>query len=204
MLMKGPLAYLFAFVILLCGCSDEEDILPDQQKKIVSYLSSTHLPRLVPEDQTGGEQVAFYAVSGNSVYRYIDINDYYNSDRENQPEVGGTSRVTITFRAYVFTYANIVTSGTKQTMPYFTNDPSLRDALIDVGLTVDSWSFEPLVIDMSSSDIIKGLHLALLGCRAGDHVEAYMTYNMAYGKENFAVIPRESPVAMFFTVENVE
>lgn len=204
MLMKGPLAYLFAFVILFCGCSNEEDILPDQEKRIVSYLTSIHLPRLVAVDQTGGNPVAFYSTMGNSVYRYIDVNDFYNPDRVNQPVVGGGSRVTITFSAYVFTYANIVTAGDKLTAPYFTNDSALRQPLINAGLTVDNWSFEPLVIDMSKQDIIKGLHHALLGCRKGDHVEAYMTYNMAYGKDNFSVIPRESPIALFFTVDSVE
>ena len=53
-------------------------------------------------------------------------------------------------------------------------------------------------------DILKGLRYALLGCREGDEVEAYMTYNMAYGDANFSTIPRESPVAWFFTVETVE
>ena len=38
----------------------------------------------------------------------------------------------------------------------------------------------------------------------GDVVEAYMTYNMAYGDKYVSTIPRESPVAWFFTVESVE
>ena len=31
-----------------------------------------------------------------------------------------------------------------------------------------------------------------------------MTYNMAYGDTNFATIPRESAVAIFFTVNGVD
>jgi hypothetical protein len=31
-----------------------------------------------------------------------------------------------------------------------------------------------------------------------------MTYNMAYGDINFSTIPKESPVAYFFTVNSVE
>ena len=53
-------------------------------------------------------------------------------------------------------------------------------------------------------DILKGLRHALLGCRAGDEVEAYMTYNEAFGDKYFTTIPRESPVAWYFTVESVE
>jgi FKBP-type peptidyl-prolyl cis-trans isomerase len=73
-----------------------------------------------------------------------------------------------------------------------------------MGLTSGAWSFEPLQIDMRSGNIIKGLRLALLGCRQGDEVEAYMTYNMAYGDTNFSTIARESPLAWFFTVDAVE
>ncbi|MFQ7503174.1 MAG: hypothetical protein ACLRMJ_08855 [Alistipes finegoldii] len=43
----------------------------------------------------------------------------------------------------------------------------------------------------------KRLYEALLGCREGDYVESYMTYNMAYGDINFSTIPKESPVAYF-------
>ena len=31
-----------------------------------------------------------------------------------------------------------------------------------------------------------------------------MTYNMAYGGSSFSTIPRESPIAWFFTVDAVE
>ena len=38
-----------ALPVLLSGCSDEEDILPEQREKIVSYLERTHTPTLVSE-----------------------------------------------------------------------------------------------------------------------------------------------------------
>ena len=87
-------------------------------------------------------------------------------------------------------------------------DPVLIAAMEDPengpGLTPGAWSSEPLEIDMRGSGIIKGLYDALLGCREGDYVESYMTYNMAYGDINFSTIPKESPVAYFFTVNSVE
>ena len=111
----------------------------------------------------------------------------------------------------VFTFANIVTpatSTTNLTVPYYSNDPVLIAAMEDPengpGLTPGAWSSEPLEIDMRGSGIIKGLYEALLGCREGDYVESYMTYNMAYGDINFSTIPKESPVAYFFTVNSVE
>ena len=45
---------------------------------------------------------------------------------------------------------------------------------------------------------------ALLGCREGDAVEVYMTYNMAYGDDYFGIIPKESPIAWHFTVDAVD
>ena len=201
---------IFAALVLLAGGSDEEDILPTQKTKIVSYLTGSHSPKLVAyEELEEGSDEPYFTTSGNAVYRYIaGIN---NPDRVNWTEVTRTSKVTVTFSAYVFTFANIVTpatSSTNLTVPYYSNDPVLIAAMEDPengpGLTPGAWSSEPLEIDMRGSGIIKGLYEALLGCREGDYVESYMTYNMAYGDINFSTIPKESPVAYFFTVNSVE
>ncbi len=201
--MKRLFACLALAGALLAGCSDEEDVLPDQQKRMESYLRSTHAPRLVHEQEVADEQLPCYSTAGNTVYRYIA--NRYDPERPARREVGERSSVRITFRAYVFSFANIVTSGQSVTMPYYTNDPLLRDAFLSLeGFNPAGWSFEPLAIEMGRGDILKGLRLALLGCREGDEVEAYMTYNMAYGGDDFSVVPEQSPVAIFFTVDSVE
>ncbi|WP_300904529.1 FKBP-type peptidyl-prolyl cis-trans isomerase [uncultured Alistipes sp.] len=201
--MKRLFACLALAGALLAGCSDEEEVLPDQQKRMESYLRSTHAPRLVHEEEVADEQLPCYSTAGNTVYRYIA--NRYDPERPARREVGERSSVRITFRAYVFSFANIVTSGQSVTMPYYTNDPLLRDAFLSLeGFNPAGWSFEPLAIEMGSDDILKGLRLALLGCREGDEVEAYMTYNMAYGGDDFSVVPEQSPVAIFFTVDSVE
>ncbi|WP_418983553.1 FKBP-type peptidyl-prolyl cis-trans isomerase [Alistipes sp.] len=198
--MKRLLAILLLTPWLLAGCEQDDEILPDQQKRIVSFLTSSHSPRLVSEAELEeNSQLPFYTVAGDAVYRYIE--SYYNPDRVNWPVVTEESKVTITFRAYLFANYSTIT---EKTIPFFTNDPLLEKAFYDIGLTPGEWSFTPLAVDMASTDIIKGLYLALVGCRQGDQVEAYMTYNMAYGDKNFSIIPRESPVAIFFTVNSVE
>lgn len=108
---------IFAALVLLAGCSDEEDILPTQKTKIVSYLTGTHSPKLVAyEELEEGSDEPYFTTSGNAVYRYIaGIN---NPDRVNWTEVTRTSKVTVTFSAYVFTFANIVTPATSSTNPY--------------------------------------------------------------------------------------
>ena len=48
----GSRLLLFALlVVALVGCSKEEDILPQQQEKMVKYLTSTHQPRLVAKEE---------------------------------------------------------------------------------------------------------------------------------------------------------
>ncbi len=203
----GRLLLLFAtLVVAFTACSKDEEVLPKQQEQMVKYLTSTHQPRLVAkEDVEPGTEQSYYETFGQTVYRYID--GVYNPDRASRPEVTESSVVTITFRAYLFTFSNIVTDGSRITMPFYTNDALLKDAFFseNVGLTPGAWTFEPLVIDMKKGGIIEGLRLALLGCREQDSVESYMTYTMAYGDKEFInFIEKESPIAYFFTVDKVE
>ncbi|OUO18325.1 hypothetical protein B5F90_10310 [Alistipes sp. An31A] len=198
---RYKLTGLLAALLLLAGCSQEEETLPNQRNSIVSFLTSTHAPQLISEEavaESPDENPPFYTAKGNTVYRYIS--NYYDSGRASRAEVQSGSRVSITFRAYVFSMRNITDSD----MPFFTNDPDLEQALYEAGLTPGVWKFEPMELTLGQSGIIKGLELALLGCRQGDEVECYMTYNMAYGDTNFATIPRESAVAIFFTVNGVD
>ena len=198
---RYKLTGLLAALLLLAGCSQEEETLPNQRNSIVSFLTSTHAPQLISEEavaESPDENPPCYTAKGNTVYRYIS--NYYDSGRASRAEVKSGSRVSITFRAYVFSMRNITDSD----MPFFTNDPDLEQALYEAGLTPGVWKFEPMELTLGQSGIIKGLELALLGCRQGDEVECYMTYNMAYGDTNFATIPRESAVAIFFTVNGVD
>ncbi|MDO4759122.1 MAG: hypothetical protein Q4A18_07670 [Rikenellaceae bacterium] len=193
-------------LLLLLACSKDEEVLPEQQKKMVQYLTSTHQPRLVAEsDVEAGTEQPFYTTHGETVYRYID--GYYNPDRATRQEVTANSKVTITFRAYLFNFQNIQTDGNRLTMPFYTNDPLLEEAFYseNVGLTPGAWVFEPLVIDLGKDKVLEGLRLALIGCREQDSVESYMTFTMAYGDDHYMnYIAKESPIAYFFTVDNVE
>jgi len=200
---------------VVSACSDDEDVFGTQKNAIVSFLEQTHQPRLVAEEEVEeGSRAGFYTLAGDAVYRYIDIEDCYNPDRGNRPAVSGNSRVTIVFRAYVFQnriIAGLPDGGLTEsnfssvTPPFFANDPAYEPYFRMAGLTPGAWKFEPLVLDMRDPGIIKGLHRALLGCRQGDRVEAYMTYNMAYGDKTYMyMIPKNTPVAVFFSVDKVE
>lgn len=215
-----PMKKLFSLLLLpalFCsaGCSEEEDLFGKQKSNMVSFLERTHRPQLIPEEEyEEGSRLPFYTTLGDAVYRYIDEEDYFNPDRDSWPEVTENSWATITFTAYVFNNTSI--SGLPDggltesnfsgvTMPYYTNDPAFMTYFQHAGLTPGTWDFEPLTVDMRNPGIINGLRLALLGCREGDRVEAYMTYNMAYGDKTYMYfIPKETPVAIFFRVDKVE
>lgn len=186
------------------ACTDDEDVLPQQKTRIRQYLRSTHVPKLLSEAEMAeslDENPAFYTVSGDSVYRYI--RNYYADGRDQNVLVEYGDLVVVTFRMYLFDYKNIVLDGDAVTMPYYSNDRLLEQAYNNTGLTPGAWPFEPLQVELGRTRILKGFEQALVGCRLRDSVEAYMTYNMAYGEDPLGIIPKESPVAVFFTVDEV-
>jgi len=216
-----PMKKFFVFLSLamlwaaVSGCSDEEDVFGKQKSDIVSFLERTHQPRLIPEeDYEEGSRAGVYATLGDAVYRYIDIDDYYDPERASRRPVTDESWATITFRAYVFTNSVIrdlpdggltESNFSSVTPPFYTNDPAFEEYFRLGGLTPGLWNWQPLTVDMRNPGIINGLRLALLGCREGDRVECYMTYNMAYGDKTYMyMIPKESPIAVFFSVDKVE
>ena len=199
--MKKFYILLLLLPVLAWSCGDdEEDVLPNQQKKIISFLTSSHSPRLVAEKEVEQDSdQPFYTDLGGSAFRYID--QYYNPDRVNWKEVTAESKITITFSQYLFNYRAI----TDRDLPFFSNDPDWEEILLKEGLTPGVWTFEPMEVDMAHPNVLNGLYQALLGCREGDIAEVYMCYNMAYGDDdNFGLIPKESPVAVFFTINSVE
>ena len=193
---------LAAVVVALCGvsCSEDSEVLPKQKDSFVSFLTDTHDPRLISEKDLGSsldDDPPFYSVFGNSVYRFIT--NYYEEGRYDKPKVEYGDLVDVTFRMYLF-QSKVITD---KDMPFFSNDPLLKEAYIEAGLSLGVWTFEPLRVNLGETKIMEGFELALAGCREGDIVEAYLTYNMAYGDSAIGVIPVESPIMIFFTVDKV-
>ncbi len=188
-----------------CACTSEEvDTRSDQASQLRRYLGSTHKPTLLSEEAARTSldiDPPFYTATGDSVYRYI--RNYYTDGRDGRAQVEWGDAVRLTFRMYLFTFENIVDTGRELTMPYYSNDASLEEAYYAAGLSPGGWNFEPLETVVGAGEIINGLERALVGCRERDTVEVYMTYNMAYGDDPLGVIPGESPIAVFFTVDGV-
>ncbi len=208
---------LSAFVLLM-SCSKEEDILPNQQERIVSFLTGTHSPRLLSEADAAvslDNNPPYYSTFGNTTYRYIA--DVYDAERLSRPEVTEGSRIDITFSLYDFSEYR---SPTTETCVY-SNDTVMINQLVKDGLNPTQWvqcdeTGVPLVdengqfvpqaceITVGGKDILKGLQTAFVGCREEDEVEFYMTYNEAYGEKLIVgLMPKQSPVALFCTINKV-
>ena len=120
----------------LVSCSDEEDILPQQQEKIVSYLTRSHTPTLLSEQdaaQSLDNDPPYYSTFGNTTYRYIA--DVYDEERLTRPEVSEGSRVELTFSLYDFT----AYSTPKPNECLYSNDTTIINRLVEGGLNPRYW-----------------------------------------------------------------
>ena len=192
---------IFALVglALAVGCSDDDTELTSQRSDIVRFLTSTHVPRLIAqEDVMNSLEVnpEFYEKLNLDLYRYVA--DYYNEEREERPLVEPGDEVSLTFTAYTFT-GGMPTKANA----YYSNDSTILAQLKESGLNAEYWSEEPLVINLGSTNIINGVAESLIGCREGDSVEVYMTYEEAYKNKVVGIVPHRSAVAWFYTIDSV-
>ncbi len=196
--------YILALLGLGVACSSEDEEYDTQSEYIVSFLESKHSPTLISYQEaitSIDEDLPFYTEFINSSYRYI--RDYYDSSRDGKSEITSSSTITITY--WVYDFSGYSQPDEYTTEPIYTNDPTLEDALIALGLNTTWWDFSPKIIKLSSEDsIIIGAREALIGCKEGDFVEIYMTYNTAYGDNIVGVIEKMTPMAMFCRVDSVE
>ena len=188
-----------AFVV---SCSNENDtVLTTQQNKIASYLTSSHQPRLIPESQVSeslDSEPKFYTQWGLDIYRYIAT--YYAEGRDEWTEVASTSTIEIVYTAYVFPNAKPTIANM-----YATNDPDSIAELEKLGLNTEyEWTTDPMVVTLGKEEILPGLETALVGCREGDSVEIYLTYDEAYGKHYVGMVPAKAAVVWFIDIVDVK
>lgn len=187
---------------LVVSCNNDSDtVLTQQQNSIQNYLKGSHQPKLIPESELSSSLDAnpqFYTQWGIDVFRYIST--YYDEGRDQRDVIDWGSRVEIVYTAYLFTSGKPANSAI-----YATNDPASLDILAAEGLNTEyEWTTDPYVIVLGDTEVIKGLETALIGCREGDSMEIYMTYEMAYGKQYIGLLPSKSAVVWFVSVVNVD
>lgn len=188
-----------AFVV---SCSNENDtVLTGQQNNISRYLTSSHQPRLVAEADVPAQTTPdphFYTHWGLNIYRYIAT--YYAEGREEWSEVTSRSQIEIVYTAYVFTNSKPTVANM-----YATNDPDSIAELEKLGLNTEyEWTTDPMVVTLGKEEILPGLETALVGCREGDSVEIYLTYDEAYGKHYVGMVPAKSAVVWYIDIVDVK
>ncbi len=181
------------------GCSNDDTELTSQRADIVRFLTTTHVPKLVAEEDVANSlevNPEFYEQLNLDLYRYIA--DYYNEERQERKVVERGDEVSLTFTAYIFTGGMPRTANV-----YYTNDSTQLAQLQELRLNTEYWSAEPLVVNLGTSNIINGITESLVGCREGDSVEVYMTYEEAYEDRVVGIVPHRSAVVWCYTIDSV-
>ena len=182
---------MLAIALLSVSCSNDTDTtLTSQQKAIENYLKGSHKPRLIEEydiPESMDEEPQFYTHWGLNIFRYIST--YYDEGRELKPIITKGTTFDIRYTAYTFKNG----APTLDDM-FATNDSAKIEELYKGYDDENIWSTEPMRITLGHQALIGGLDTALEGCREGDRVEIYITFEAAYGKNYIGMVPSKSAV----------
>ena len=180
---------MLAIALLSISCNNDADtVLASQQKAIENYLTGSHNPRLIEENAESMEdQPQFYTHWALNVFRYIAT--YYDEGRDSKPAISKGTTFDIKYSAYTFK-----SSKPKLDDLFATNDQAKIDELYRGYDDETILSSDPMRITLGNGDLVSGLERALEGCREGDKIEVYLTYEAAYGKKYIGMVPSKSAV----------
>ncbi len=195
------LLLIVAFSAILCGCSATEDDNLDQRDDIISYLESSHSPKLISQSEVASsldDEPAFYTTTGLTTFRYIE--DFYNVERESKTTIKKGSKIEITMSLYDFT--DMTTPSTSTIL--FSNDPDQIEnlKLLSEWFTGE-WSTDPMALTVGAGSLFGGVETLLVGCKEGDVLEFYMTFNETYGTSLIGVATEQAPLALFCEILTV-
>ena len=180
---------MLAIALLSISCNNDADtVLASQQKAIENYLTGSHNPRLIEENAESMEdQPQFYTHWALNVFRYIAT--YYDEGRDSKPAISKGTTFDIKYSAYTFK-----SSKPKIDDLFATNDQAKIDELYSGYDDETILSSDPMRVTLGNGDLVSGLERALEGCREGDKIEVYLTYEAAYGKKYIGMVPSKSAV----------
>jgi hypothetical protein len=184
-------AAMCAAVLMLACSNDSDTVLTSQQNAIKTYLTGSHQPKLIEEydiPTSSEEEPQFYTHWALNIFRYIST--YYDEGREEKAIIEKGTTFDIKYTAYIFKSGKPSADSI-----YATNDADIIESLKSNGLNTEyEWTTEPYTITLGRSELVGGLNTALEGCREGDKVEVYLTYEAAYGKQYIGFVPSKSAV----------
>ncbi len=188
-------------VAALCSCESNNDENYDQMESIVKFLEGSHTPKLIAQSEVASaldNNPPFYTEYGVYSYRYIST--FYDAGRNERPEVRDGSVISISFDLYEFTGSAIDAT---TAIPAYSNRAQDEARLVEAGLNTTLWDFTPLELRVGDGTLLSSIEGNLVGCREGDEVYIYMTYNMAYGDDVLGLIGKEAMVRFSCTIESV-
>ncbi|MFI3304321.1 MAG: FKBP-type peptidyl-prolyl cis-trans isomerase [Rikenellaceae bacterium] len=200
-IFKHTLIFLCA-VAALSSCDENTDENYEQMEDIVYFLENTHSPKLIAESEVASaldDNPPFYSTYGIYSFRYIST--YYDLGREELEEITKGSVITISFDLYEFDGSAIDESSD---LPAYSNRASDKERLEEAGLNTLLWDFTPLEVKIGDGSLLSAIEENLKGCRLGDEVYIYVTYNMSYGDDVFGLIDKEAMIRFSCTIESVE
>ncbi|MFI3305457.1 MAG: FKBP-type peptidyl-prolyl cis-trans isomerase [Rikenellaceae bacterium] len=207
--MRDMLKYMVRYAVVvifavaaLCSCEEGDDDNYDQMEDIVSFLESSHSPKLIAESEVASaldDNPPFYSIWGVYSFRYIST--FYDAGRSERSEIVSGSVVTLSFDLYEFDGSAIDET---TDLPAYSNRASDEARLVEAGLNTQLWDFTPITLTIGSGTLFAAIEENLKGCREGDEIYIYMTYNDAYGDDVMGLISKNAMVRFSCTVESVE
>lgn len=178
--------------LMMVACSNDSDTtLTSQQKAIENYLTKSHKPALIDEylvPESSEEQPQFYTHWGLDIFRYIAT--YYDEGREEWTTISKGTTFDINYTAYIFKngqptisdmFATNIAENIEELYKQYPDEEHI-------------WEAKPMRITLGETALVSGLNKALEGCRIGDRIEVYLTYEAAYGKHYVGFVPSKSSV----------
>ena len=157
---------LIAFLLSgVFGCSNDDEI-NDQKTSIEKYLTNKNYAY----DNRGGA--------------YCYTLNRSRDDYETSTIATNGDHVTFNFAAYVFK------NGLGDL--YYTNIADLAAKEL-AGLNTEYWTFDPIEGQVGNSGLVKGVDLALNGCREGDSLQVFLTSELCYDKKQMGILPKNTP-----------
>jgi FKBP-type peptidyl-prolyl cis-trans isomerase (trigger factor) len=139
----------------------------------------------------------FYTQWGLNIFRYIAT--YYDTERDTRAIAQAGDKLELRYSAYIF-------NNSKPTIDnlFATNDEARIAELEAKGLNTSyEWTTEPLEAILGQGDILEGLEIAIEGCREGDSIEVYLTFESGYGNKYVGMVPGKSAQVWYIDILKV-
>ncbi len=180
----ATVAAAFLVAMSFAGCGDDSELQTKEEETILKFLTSKNY--VEDEDYTVIDGV--YRIITGSVFD--DMEDPEDPDAvvpppANLPIIAARDEAAFFYVLYIFTGTGDSGAG-----PWiYTNDTGIIEQIKN--LNSEYWSKDPMRVTVGNGDVIKGIDVALSGCRLGDYITLIIPSRMGYGGEQIGNIGKD-------------